>query len=309
MAPDQNPNVFAQFLLDKAGHRRKDAAWLAAALADDRSQLALFQGMRPFLLKDGAVGWMAGATRDLLAGPEALTVFLGLDAEGAAHFAVDLPASRDVDDLPIAGLGEFADMRGAAMQLPRSEVAILGCAKSLFEWHARHRFCANCGAASGVAEGGWKRICAACGAEHFPRVDPVAIMLAVHGERCCLGRQKRFPPGMFSALAGFIEPGESIEQGCARELFEEAGLTAASVRYHSTQPWPFPSSLMIGLIAEVSGVETRLDDDEIDEVIWLTKDEARQAMAGGLLKDGRRIFVPPPVAIAHQLVKAWVNEA
>ncbi|NDC59639.1 MAG: NAD(+) diphosphatase, partial [Alphaproteobacteria bacterium] len=183
----------------------------------------------------------------------------------------------------------------------------LGCAKALFEWHARHRFCSNCGEKTDIVEAGWKRKCAACDGEHFPRVDPVVIMVPVHGDRCCLGRQKRFPPGMYSALAGFVEPGESLEEACAREIFEEVGLRATTVRYHSSQPWPFPSSMMIGLIADVTDDAVTLDKDEIDEAVWLTKEEARQALAGGLKGDAGMIWAPPPFAIAHQILKAWAS--
>ena len=134
-------------------------------------------------------------------------------------------------------------------------------------------------------------------------------MLPVLGERCCLGRQSRFPRGMYSALAGFVEPGESLEEACAREVQEGVGLNTIDVRYHSTQPWPFPHSLMVGLIAEVSGDELTLDKDEIDEAVWITRDEARAAISGGVtLAGGQRVFAPPPFAIAHQLIKSWAKE-
>ena len=154
-----------------------------------------------------------------------------------------------------------------------------------------------------AADAGWKRICPACGAEHFPRTDPVAIMLPAQGERCLLGRQAVWPKGMWSALAGFIEPGETIEEGCARELNEEAGLEAVSVRYHSTQPWPYPSSLMIGLIAEVASGDAAPNDSELEAVRWFTREEARALLAGKL----EGAFAPPRLAIAHQLIKAWTE--
>jgi NAD+ diphosphatase len=301
-----NPNAFANFPLDKAGHHRRDKAWLAEALASEAARLALFQAAQPFCDETGVV-WLSGAARDTLCGASAPTLFLGVDADGAPHFAAAFPGN--LEESPIAGLGAFDDMRAAAARLPAGETAILGCAKGLFEWHARHGFCANCGEPTRIVDGGWKRECAACGAEHFPRVDPVAIMAPVLGDRICLGRQKRFPRGMYSALAGFIEPGESIEEGCAREVKEEVGLTTTRVRYHSTQPWPFPSSLMIGLIADVADDVLTLDREEIDEAVWLTREEARAALSGGVtLADGSRVFVPPPLAIAHQIVKAWVEE-
>jgi len=308
-----NPNTFANYPLDKAGHRRRDADWLNAALAREDAQLALFHKLQPLIAEArGAsiakeVMWLGGHARDALAGSGAITLFLGEDDRGAPHFAVLLPGAANPEDLPIAGLGAFEDMRAAAAQLSAGDTAVLGCAKALLEWHARHGFCANCGAATTITDGGWKRACAACGSEHFPKVDPVVIMLAVRGERCCLGRQKRFPRGMYSALAGFVEPGESLEEACARELFEEVGLRATTIRYHSTQPWPFAHSLMVGLIAEVDSDQVTLDQDEIDEAIWLTRDQAAQALAGGADVDGKRVWAPPPLAIAHQLLKAWAE--
>jgi NAD+ diphosphatase len=154
-----------------------------------------------------------------------------------------------------------------------------------------------------VADGGWKRVCPACNAEHFPRTDPVVIMLPVRGERCLVGRQAVWPTGMWSALAGFLEPGESVEEACARELKEEAALETLSVRYHSTQPWPYPNSLMIGLIAEVAEGEATPDQTELEAVRWFTREEARALIAGEI----EGAFAPPPLAIAHQLIKAWAE--
>jgi NAD+ diphosphatase len=185
-----------------------------------------------------------------------------------------------------------------------SEAAIVATAKAMFEWRRRHRHCAVCGQPSEAVDGGWKRRCPACNAEHFPRTDPVVIMLPYHGDRCMLGRQAAWPKGMFSALAGFLEPGESIEEACARELAEEAGLRTRKVRYHSTQPWPYPSSLMIGLLAEVEDDEGAPDQTELSEVRWITRDEAKQLIKSGLPDMG----APNSLAIAHQLIKAWAEE-
>ena len=299
----KNPNAFADYPLDKAGFRRRDGGWLADALANDAAQLAIFRGMQPFCDEQGVV-WLSGLARDAVCGSSATTLFLGIDNEGRPYFAADF--TGDLAEAPIAGLGAFEDMRAAAARLPDRDAAILGCAKALFEWHAKHGFCAHCGAPSAIADGGWKRLCAACHTEHFPRVDPVVIMLPVLGDRCCIGRQARWPRGMYSAFAGFIEPGESMEEACAREVQEETGLTVVDVRYHSTQPWPFPSSLMIGLICAVRDDVLTLDKEEIDEAIWLTREEARAVISGGVtLADGKRVFAPPPLAIAHQLLKAW----
>ena len=203
----------------------------------------------------------------------------------------------------LQGLGKFEDLRAIALRVPEPDAAILATAKSMFEWRRRHLFCAACGQPSEAKDGGWKRKCPVCEAEHFPRTDPVVIMLPYVGERCMLGRQEAWPKGMFSALAGFLEPGESIEEACARELNEEAGLSTLKVRYHSTQPWPYPSSLMIGLIAEVEDDEGTPDQTELSEVRWFTRDEARSLLAGEI----EGTFCPQPLAIAHQLIRAWVE--
>jgi NAD+ diphosphatase len=307
MPLDAFTNTFAGNPLDRASERRTDADWLAARLRSDESLgLAVWNG-RPLVerCKDGA--WQiayvpAKLAGELAGGPERL-LFMGLWKE-TAIFAVDLEGEADPAQGPLQGLGEFKDLRTIAMQVPGPDAAILATAKAMFEWRRRHMHCAACGQPSQARDGGWKRQCPACETEHFPRTDPVVIMLPYHGERCMLGRQERWPAGMFSALAGFVEPGESIEEACARELAEEAGLRARKVRYHSTQPWPYPSSLMIGLIAEVEDDEGTPDQTELSEVRWFTRAEARQLLAGELADAS----APGALAIAHQLIKAWVEE-
>jgi NAD+ diphosphatase len=182
-----------------------------------------------------------------------------------------------------------------------------GGAKSLFDWRRRHGFCSACGQMSNDACGGWKRICPACSTEHFPRVDPVTIMLPVYrgGPEpvCLVGRQAVWPAGRMSALAGFLEPGETIEEACAREIAEESGLTATAVRYHSSQPWPFPSQLMIGLIAEVSDDQATPDQTELEAVAWLTRAEAKALLAG----THPAFKAPGSIAISRVLIQAWVD--
>jgi NAD+ diphosphatase len=300
-------NTFAGNPLNRASERRGDAAWLSERLnSDDALALALWNG-KP-LLEQGKDGGLqlaylpANMAEEMSGGGERL-LFMGLWKETAV-FAVDIEGGTDPADGPLAGLGRFEDLRATALRMPATDAAIVATAKSMFEWRRRHRHCAACGEPTQVVDGGWKRVCPACKAEHFPRTDPVVIMLPVHDGRCMLGRQEVWPKGMFSALAGFLEPGESIEEACARELEEEAGLKTLSVRYHSTQPWPYPSSLMIGLIAEVENDEAAPDQTELSEVRWFTKDEARQVLAGGY--DG--VMAPGPMAIAHQLLKSWTEE-
>jgi len=301
-------NTFAGNPLNRASDRRGDEAWLASQLANSESLgLAIWNG-KPFAekTKDGGVqiAYLPARMAGELAGGNERLLFMGLWNE-TAIFAVDLEGANDPAQGPLQGLGEFMDLRQIALRLPAPDAGILATAKSMFEWRRRHQYCAVCGQPSAAKDGGWKRFCPSCEAEHFPRTDPVVIMLAYHGDRCMLGRQEAWPKGMFSALAGFLEPGESIEEACARELNEEAGLRTRNVRYHSTQPWPYPASLMIGLIAEVEDDEGTPDQTELSEVRWFTRAEANKLLAGEI----EGTFCPPPMAIAHQLIRAWAEEA
>jgi len=307
MALDVFLNTFAGNPLDRASDRRSKPEWIAKQLSSSESLgLAMWNG-RPLVepAKDGGlqIAYLPAKLVGELAGGAERLLFMGL-WKGSAVFAVDLEDAADPGAGPLEGMGKFEELRAIALKVPGPDAAILATAKQMFEWRRRHKHCAVCGQATEAMEGGWKRQCPACGAEHFPRTDPVVIMLPFHGDRCMLGRQEHWPPGMFSALAGFLEPGESIEEACARELNEEAGLRTRKVRYHSTQPWPYPSSLMIGLIAEVEDDEGAPDQTELSEIRWFTRNQARDLIAGKL--DGT--FAPQRLAIAHQLIKAWVDE-
>ncbi|MBC6981656.1 NAD(+) diphosphatase [Caulobacter sp. 17J80-11] len=300
-------NTFSGNPLDRAGDRRVDPAWLAAHMASpDALAVAVWNG-RPLVETGGDAGARLAYLRaDLVseaAGGDERMVFLGL-WKNAPVFAAEFEGPADPAEGPLRGLGRFEELRGLALTLPAHEAAIAATAKSLLEWHRRHGFCAACGQKSDIVDGGWKRLCPACKAEHFPRVDPVVIMLPVLGDRCLMGRQSAWPHGRMSALAGFVEPGESIEEACARELKEEAGLICTRAAYHSSQPWPFPSTLMIGLIAEVENDHATPDQTELEEVRWFTRDELRIMLERGEF-DG--IHPPPPLAIAHHLLKAWVG--
>lgn len=307
MALSQYLNTFAGNPLDRAGDRREDAAWLAEQLErPDGSCLAIWEG--GVLVERGPDGarlaWLRPDMARDAAGDDWL--FLGLWKDSPV-FAVRLRGEADPTAGPLEGLGAFIDMRSAAAALPGVEAAMAGAAKSLFDWHSRNPFCSACGRQSRADCGGWKRRCPACSTDHFPRLDPVAIMLPVHegGEEpvCLLGRQAIWPAKRMSALAGFIEPGESIEEACAREVAEEAGLTVTSVTYHSSQPWPFPHQLMVGLICTVDSREARPNQTELESVAWLTRAEAR-AVLDGTHPD---IHAPQPFAIAHSLIRAWAG--
>jgi NAD+ diphosphatase len=307
-------NTFAGNPLDRASERRGDADWLADRLNDlDSLAIALWNGAplvepAPKTAENPQAGtgvrlayFSAPLARDVAGGGEHL-LFLGL-WQDVAVFAVDFDGPSDPSEGPLRGLGRFEDLRGLASRLTAPEAAIAATAKGVFEWRRRHRHCSACGQPSDVVEGGWRRLCPACKTEHFPRTDPVVIMLPVQGERCLLGRQAAWPKGMWSALAGFLEPGESIEEACARELKEEADLNALSVAYHSSQPWPYPSSLMIGLIAEVAEGDATPDQTELEAVRWFTRTEVAQLLVGGI----EGAFAPPSIAIAHTLIRAWAE--
>ena len=299
-------NWFAGNPLDRAAERRVDTAWLEEKAADAASLYLALWRKQP-LLETTASGLQiaylpSDAARALAPAPDD-RLFLGLWKDTPV-FAVEIAGEVEPAIGAMAGAAAFEDLREAALKLPAAEAAICATAKAAFEWGDRHRFCAACGHRSEIADGGWKRVCPACRTEHFPRTDPVVIMLAVHGGRCLMGRQANWPKRMYSALAGFLEPGETIEEACARELWEEAGLRATKVRYHSSQPWPYPSSLMIGLIAEVDSDQATPDQTELEAVRWFTREQARSVLAG----QDPEVRSPSPMAIAHTLLKAWVEE-
>ena len=237
--------------------------------------------------------------------PQEERLFLGKDKAGAPIFAINLGPSFKLEGSLLQGTGDFTDMRAAAGGLSPMEANLASTARSILEWHRSHRFCSKCGAESAVAEAGWKRVCPSCGAEHFPRTDPVAIMLAVKDDKCLLGRQAGWPAGFWSALAGFVEPGETVEQAATRELFEEAGIKAdpAKAEYLFCQPWPFPSSLMVGIIVEAETTEVSVEQDELEDAIWITREEARQVLAG----THPNIYAPPAMAVAHHILKTWAE--
>jgi NAD+ diphosphatase len=304
--------------LDRAAHHRRDPEWLDNAFAADNVRILLMREGLPLVEGSGPalgpqpIGAQLAPGRPLLwLGPQAAMLsqkysrlFLGESAKGSPVFALDMPAAFSLDNSPIAGLGVFEDFRVAAASMDAFEGGVAGTARGLFEWHRRHGFCSTCGARTQIIEAGWKRHCDDCGAEHFPRVDPVAIMLAVHEDRCLMGRQKAWRPGFWSCLAGFVEPGETIEQAAAREILEEAGIRcSAPAEYLFCQPWPFPSSLMIGMILHADDDKITVDPTELETARWFTRDEAKLMMAGG----HPEAYAPMRFAVAHHVLKAWLD--
>jgi len=269
--------------LDRADALRADSAALAAFTTDGRAlQLKWREGL-PELSEAGRLIWEPAGRPDL---------FLGLDGEAPRFTAIHEVA------------GDFRAVLPLIASLNVEDAPIFAAALSLARWHSRHRFCANCGNPTEIIRGGWSRKCPACGAEHYPRVDPVVIMLAEHEGRLLLGRQPHYPPGRYSALAGFVEVGENLEAAVARELFEEAGIRVRNVRYVASQPWPFPSSLMFGCHADADRDALTIDTTELDDARWFTREEVAAALGDA---PGASFQAPPKAAIARTLLEHWLG--
>ena len=295
------PHTFAGNPLDRAEYQRRDAAWLAARERDPESRFlplrqldVLLEGEDPARL-----AWMSG---DAAAGLERPRFLLGL-RDGAAHFALDV--SDVEDDLTSGAERRFVDVRTAATLLSAEDAGISAQARAQVDWHARHGYCSVCGEPTEAVRGGQQRTCVSCGADHFPRTDPVVIVVVTDGDRCLLGQShgRLSQMRMFSALAGFMDQAESIEEAVRREVLEEAGVRVGAVRYHSSQPWPFPSSLMIGCHADALTTDLRPDDVEMLSVQWFERATVQRALAG---EDGD-LRVPASFAIAHHLIRAWAE--
>lgn len=289
--------------LNRESEKRDDGS-IVRALADPAARIMLLTPGGRLLLKKTETGFdpffAAGELVEFAAATPG-AVLLGSDEIGPVLAA---PSLIDPETLPPTV--KAIDFRSIYVQglLDDERSGALAQAAAMLGWHATHPFCGRCGAETTIAAGGYKRVCPKCSAEHFPRTDPVVIMLAVTRDRCLLGRSARFGPGMYSSLAGFIEPGETIEDAVRRETFEEAGVRLGRVAYHASQPWPFPYSLMIGCYGEALNEDLTVDFAELTDCRWFTREETRLALEG---KHPDGIFVPPPGAIAHRLIRDWVE--
>ncbi|HJS32702.1 MAG TPA: NAD(+) diphosphatase [Alphaproteobacteria bacterium] len=299
----KSPNFYADLGLDRRAARRRDTAWLAARLLSPSACVVPVWRTRSFIRpgdKPTAVFLPPAAIETSVE----TAIFLGENGE-TAYFAVDVSMLAE-DDLPrfAEGVGSFVDLRAVGPIIDRREGALLAYARGLIHWHSRHQYCGVCGSLTRSEAGGHVRTCVnpSCGAQHFPRTDPAVIMLVTHEDRCFLGRQKIWPPGMRSTLAGFVEPGESLEEAVAREVYEEAGIACLDVRYHSSQPWPFPSSIMLGFTARAATLDYRIDPDELETGAWYSREFLRRT------HDPEQFRLPRLDSIARRLIEDWLAQ-
>lgn len=296
-------NTFTAFTLERASRQRRSEAWVRERLRNPMtrfvpiwaSNVLVADGLspRPLFLRPEE-------SEDLL--QEAESVVLLGESEERTYFAIGLRNSEGVPP-SLAEHGAFVALRAVAALLDWREAGLLAYAKAMIYWHQRNRFCGDCGSATTSTHGGHLRVCTneACGRHHFPRTDPAIIVRVAHGDRCLLGRQPTWPEELYSIIAGFVEPGENLEAAVAREVCEETGIQVARVRYHSSQPWPFPSSLMLGFTAEATTTTIRLHDGELEDARWLSREEIVTELRAGTLR------LPSEISISHRLIADWFD--
>jgi NAD+ diphosphatase len=302
-------NFYAGGRLDRAGMRRRDQDWIAQLLARPQTRLVPVWRQQNFVLQTdmpGIATLLRETAADLLQSADEIAL-LGLEGDpdnGIAYFAVEISHLEAPETHPLlSNVGRFADIRSVGPLLGQEDGQLLAYARGLMHWHNRHRFCGVCGSKTISEDAGHQRRCSnsACNTVHFPRTDPAVIMAVSDGERLLLGRQASWPPGMRSVLAGFVEPGESLEEAVAREVKEEVGIEVEDVRYHSSQPWPFPSSIMLGFNARARSTEIRLSPEEIAEAAWYTRDQLRAC------PEDETFRLPRRDSIARRLVEDWIK--
>jgi len=302
-----DPIIFTANPLNRASELRTDPAWLADQLAQPEARIVPFWRTKPLIRLEGVRPTPAWVTAEALS-PHfdgERTIFLGLDTEQTPHFACDISAVPEPKEDPVLpSLGKFIDLRSICPNLSVPDTGILAQAKAILQWHHSHRFCSTCGVETQMSDGGYRRHCVACSTDHFPRTDPVVIMLVTDGDRCLLGRGAAWETGNYSALAGFVEPGETFEAAVVREVAEETAIEVRNVRYFTSQPWPWPMNLMTAFFADAVTTDITLRDNELEDAKWFTRDEVRLALKG----DPEAGFnCAPPLAIAHHLLKAWLK--
>ena len=301
-------HVYAGNPLDRGNRERRDEKWIADRANDLRSKFLPLLDLEVLVLEGprNALGWL-GIEELRRLGIDTSVIFLGL-LEETAYFAVDIGKNeRAVRRLLESGKWGFVDARAATELLNGSDAGIVAQARAQINWHNRNGFCSICGHETFVQRGGHVRQCSKCETEHFPRTDPVVITVVSDEDRCLLGQSRGRLSRMntYSALAGFVDQGESIEEAVSREVMEEAGITIDNIRYHSSQPWPFPSSLMIGCHADAVTTDISMDAEEMADVRWFEREEVLEALEG----KSNKLMVPGPIAIAHHLIKAWATGA
>jgi NAD+ diphosphatase len=300
-------HIFAGNPFDRGDQERRDEELLKRMIRQDNVRILPFHRLKPLVKRQSGaeLAWIGHEFLDGLPEEAGGPKFLGFDADRNPHFAVDISVVEDPSHIAALAPGaSFEDGRAAATDIPGNQSGILAQARSNLNWHSQHRFCSVCGSESQSRRGGLMRECPQCKSQHFPRTDPVVIMLVYSGDRCVMGQtQARSSSTFYSCLAGFMDQGEAIEEGVRREVREEAGLEVGKVTYHSSQPWPFPASLMIGCHAEAITDEIVVDKGEMSDVRWFTKDEVKLALEDKL----EGVNIPGPIAIAHHLIKAWAT--
>jgi NAD+ diphosphatase len=301
-------NAFVAHTIDRVHSRRCDPVWFDQNQHDPATRFVVVWQDR-ILLEEGPNAHLLEVDEPQVEGLRSLCpdapvdmVLLG-SVGGVTYFGVGLsdgcPPLEDDGCHP----GHFLDLRGAALQLDPEEGALAAQAKALVHWHRQHRYCGACGSATASEEAGYQRRCTnvECGLVHFPRVDPAIIVLVTDGDRCLLGRQSSWPQGRFSNIAGFVEPGESMETAVAREVWEETGIEIKGLQYQSSQPWPFPQSLMVGFTAEAASVDIRLNDGELEDARWFTRRTIREGL------EARTLGLPSPYSISFHLIEDWFD--
>ena len=303
LPPEQRPNYYAALPLDRRAQQRGDQAWIDRLVRDGATRILPVWRAQNLVAGIGEApraAWLSLTQVESWIGGSDM-VFLGIAGE-VAHFALELSHLEDPAPAAAAAAAGFTDLRSVGAVIPRDDGALLAYARGLIHWHSRHRFCGVCGHGTVSEQAGHQRRCGNpdCGAVHFPRTDPAVIMLIHDGNRIILGRQSQWPPGMNSVLAGFVEPGESLEEAVAREVMEEVGIAVDDVRYQSSQPWPFPSSIMLGFTARALNTDIRLSPDEIESARWYSREELRRS------PENESFRLPRRDSIARRLVDDWL---